>query len=83
MENDKFQDWMRKRIRFVGEELIRRSEKLTLGGIDLVTDVDINIHIPTARDDIGWPSLKITFSCGEKVYTDELVSGEFDYKWRT
>ena len=71
-----FQEWLRSRIRLVGEELIRRSEKLDLGGLDAIVAVDINVHIPTVTDEIGWPSLTISFDCGEKKYLDALVSGE-------
>lgn len=73
-----FQDWLRARIRLVGEELIRRSEELNLGGLDVVTSVDINVHIPTNREEIGWPSLQISFDCGEQKWVDALVSGEMD-----
>lgn len=75
-QRKEFQDWMRSRIRLVGEELIRRSEKLDLGGLDLITDVDISVHIPTIGEEICWPSLSICFNCGEKKYLDNLISGE-------
>lgn len=71
-----FQEWLRSRIRLVGEELIRRSEKLDLGGIDMVVAVDIDVHIPTVTDEIGWPSMKISFDCGEKKYLDAIISAE-------
>lgn len=73
-----FQDWLRARIRLVGEELIRRSEELNLGGLDVVTSVDINVHIPTDGEEIGWPSLQISFDCGEQKWVDTLVSEEMD-----
>lgn len=74
-----FQEWLQARIRLVGEELIRRSEELTLGGLDLIAAIDINVHIPTSCDEVAWPSLNISFDCGEKKYVDALVSGKIDY----
>lgn len=71
-----FQEWLRSRIRLVGEELIRRSEKLDLGGLDVIVAVDIDVHIPTITDEIGWPSLTISFDCGEKRNIDAIMSGE-------
>lgn len=76
LQNQQFKEWLQARIRLVGEELIRRSEELDLGGLDAVVAVDIDIHIPTLVDEIGWPSLSISFDCGEKKYLDALVSGE-------
>lgn len=74
-----FQNWLRARIRLVGEELVRRSEELNLGGLDVVTAVDINIHIPTMGYENRQPSLRISFDCGEKKYIDALVSGEINH----
>lgn len=76
-KNLSFQDWLRARIRLLGEELIRRSEELDLGGLDAIVAVDIDIHVPTLSDELGWPSLSISFDCGEKKYADALMSGEF------
>lgn len=76
MQKQQFKEWLRARIRLVGEELIRRSEELDFGGLDAVVAVDIDVHIPTLTDEIGWPSLSISFDCGEKKYLDALVSGE-------
>lgn len=72
-----FQEWLKARIRLVGEELIRRSEDLNLGGLDVIVAVDINVHIPTITEEVGWPSLSISFDCGEKKYADALISGDF------
>lgn len=75
-----FQDWFRARLRMVGEEIIRRSEVLSLDGLDAMVSADISIHIPTIHDSMDdfWPSMTFSFSLGEVKLADALTCGEFN-----
>lgn len=66
--NQDFENYIRARIRVAGEELIRRSENLSLSGLESCTGVTIHVHIPTLSDEVCLPELKISFDC----YNDRL-----------
>lgn len=78
-DDDKFQSWMRSQIRLAGEELIRRSESLTLDGLDLIHEVDIRIVIPTYSSEITFQSMKISFAITNKKHLDVICSGGDSY----
>lgn len=77
-QNPEFTEWMKQRIKLVGEELIERADALSLDGIDAITELNISIRIPTIQDEIAWPSITFAFDCGERVFMDSAYEGEFN-----
>lgn len=76
--NPEFVEWMKNRIKMVGEELIERADVLNLDGIDALTELDISIRIPTIKDEIEWPSITFNFSCGERVFMDNVIKNSME-----
>lgn len=74
-------DWLRTQIRFAGEELIRRSENMDLLGFDVLTDLEINVKIPTYNGSPEAPSIKFTFSALNKVAADDMIGRNLKYKF--
>lgn len=76
--NPEFVEWMRNRIKIVGEEIIKRADRMTFEGFDAMTELDINIRITTMTDEILWPSINMIAHCGETEFMDRAASGTFD-----
>lgn len=70
MKKSDYQQWVRDRLRMAGEELIRRSENFSTSGLDMMTDIDIGIHIPTYGEHIEVPSIEFSFRVINKVAAD-------------
>lgn len=68
-------DYISKQIRMAGEELIRRSEQINLGGLDFANDISINIIIPSStRSDVKFPEISFEFVCLNKTVLDDYLS---------
>lgn len=77
--NPKFVEWMKRRIRLAGEEIIKRSDLMNFEGFDAMTQLNIDVRIPTITDmaDI-WPSLTFSAICGDVTMLEDLTSGLLD-----
>lgn len=80
--NKGFEDYIRARIRVAGEELIRRSENLSLQGLDSCTGIQVQLTIPTLSEKVYFPEFKISFECyNDKLFktlvNDFDLSGEY------
>lgn len=77
--NPNFVEWMRKRIKLAGEEIINRADFIDFAGFDALTAFNIDIWIPTMADSGDyWPSLTFSAICGDATMVDELCSGSFN-----
>lgn len=76
--NPEFVEWMKRRIKLAGEELIKRADLFTLDGLDAMVSLDVHISIPTLAEIDRWPSLTITANCGDATFEDAVMSGQID-----
>lgn len=69
-----FEDYVRLSLKMFGEEMIRRSEELELGGLDACADIHIEYDIPSWNDEIDFPKFSITFECYNQTEIDAFIN---------
>ena len=74
--NPEFVEWMKRRIRLAGEEIIKRADLINFEGFDAMTQFNIDVRIPTMAE-MGdfWPSLTFSAICGDVTMVDDLGTG--------
>lgn len=73
--NPEFVEWMKHRIRLVGEEIIKRADLINFEGFDAMTQFNIDVRIPTLTDTPWWPSITFSAECGDVTMVDDLTTG--------